>query len=251
MDTGGGGVNPYAPPESSVELAPPPAEIGGFLSVTPLAQAITVVMALLALFTILQDVNWLVAISVMGRVIAHESYARSELAAIDQRTRIVVLASEGLELACAVLFCFFMPRANRSVRAMGAHPLKFSPRWAAGVFFVPLLNLVAPYQAMKELWQGGDPQWDFLSWQKPLPWSFPWWWATYLLAGFARGTLASLLDLFAADQHGPSEFIAKTWAEVGTSVFRLAGAILAAVVVRAVAARLDERQRRLTAGAAP
>jgi hypothetical protein len=248
MDAGGGAVNPYAAPESPSDLAPgTPPDVGGFRSVTPLAQAITVVMALFTLFLLLQDANSMVAISVMGRVIAHQPYERSELTAIDQRARIVGLAAFGLELAAWVLFCFFMPRANRNVRAMGGGPLKFTPGWAAGVFFVPIWSLYKPYQAMKELWLGSDPEWQLTSWLKPVPRSLPWWWGLYLVQGFARGAHSSMFK----HGHGPSDFIEKSQTQVFASVFPIAAAILAAVVVRDVAARQDERQRRLTAGAAP
>ena len=55
-----------------------------------------------------------------------------------------------------MLFCLFMPRANRNARAFGSS-MSISPGWAAGWFFVPIANLWMPYQAMKEIWQGSDP----------------------------------------------------------------------------------------------
>jgi hypothetical protein len=257
IDAGGGDVNPYAAPQSSVDLARGQSpDAGGFRSVTPLARAITVVLALFTLFAILRAANSLVAVSVMGRVIAQESYERSEITAANQRARIVTVADFGLHLAAAVLFCLFMSRANRNVRAMGARRLRFTPGWAAGVLFVPIWNLWGPYQAMKELWQGSDPEWDLLSWEKAVPRSFPWWWGMYIFNGFAgglvrglhaHGTLSNLLKR----ANGPSELIDQSWGQVVDSGFRIAAAILAAVVVRQVAARQDERQRRLTAGAAP
>ena len=49
-----------------------------------------------------------------------------------------------------------MVRANRNARAFGATPLKFTPGWAAGSFFVPVVWWFWPYQAVAEAWRAAD-----------------------------------------------------------------------------------------------
>ena len=98
----------------------------------------------------------LVTIGVMRRVAAGEAVdsacsPRSTSAAEAARP-----CSGLLVLAAIVLFCLFMPRANRNARAFGA-PMSNSPGWAAGWFFVPVAFWWKPYYAMKEIWQGSDP----------------------------------------------------------------------------------------------
>lgn len=52
-----------------------------------------------------------------------------------------------------VSFLMWIHQANRNARALGAEGMKFTPGWAVGWYFVPILNLWKPYQAMKEIWQ--------------------------------------------------------------------------------------------------
>ena len=91
----------------------------------------------------LQDLNAFVTIGVMRRVIAGEDVAQAELDR-DRRCAAGAIGRAGpvapLVLA-VVLFCLFMPRANRNARAFGSL-MTTSPGWAAGWFFVPIAELV-------------------------------------------------------------------------------------------------------------
>ena len=53
----------------------------------------------------------------------------------------------------ALFYCFWIYRANKNSRAFGAQDLQFTPGWAVGSNFVPFVSLVAPYQAMREIWK--------------------------------------------------------------------------------------------------
>jgi hypothetical protein len=56
-----------------------------------------------------------------------------------------------LFIGCVVLWCMWKMRAARNIRVFNDHPYEFTPGWAVGWYFVPFLNLVRPYQAMKEI----------------------------------------------------------------------------------------------------
>ena len=62
-----------------------------------------------------------------------------------------------LFIAAVVLFCPFISRASRNARAFGAPSLRYTPWSSVGVFFVPILNLYAPYLAVREIWRASDP----------------------------------------------------------------------------------------------
>jgi hypothetical protein len=64
-------------------------------------------------------------------------------------------------------------RAHANLREAGLDELRYSPGWSVGSFFVPLLNLVVPFRAMRELhnrshgegpWQAATAVGDVTSW---------------------------------------------------------------------------------------
>jgi hypothetical protein len=59
--------------------------------------------------------------------------------------------------ATAVPFLIWFHRAHKNLPGLGERGLLFTPGWAVGFFFVPFLNLVRPFQAMREIWYGSDP----------------------------------------------------------------------------------------------
>lgn len=71
-------------------------------------------------------------------------------------TMIVTFASW---LASIVSVCIWVYLAHDNLRARGLAELRFSPGWAAGSFFVPVLNFVVPFQAMRDLYNRsiGEP----------------------------------------------------------------------------------------------
>ena len=71
--------------------------------------------------------------------------------------------------------------ANNNARARGADDMIVSPGWAVGWFFVPLLNLVMPFIAMRELWKASSNPRD---WQvAATPVLIPLWWGFWVAAG--------------------------------------------------------------------
>jgi len=68
---------------------------------------------------------------------------------------------------------FWIYRAHANLRAAGIGELAYSPGWSVGSFFVPLINFVIPFRAMRQLhnrshgeaeWEGNSPVGDVTSW---------------------------------------------------------------------------------------
>lgn len=76
-----------------------------------------------------------------------------------------------------VAFCLWVHRVYRNLPALGAVGLKYSPRWAVGGWFVPILNIWRPYQVMREIWRNTAPAgqgWDLLKI----------WWGLWLISNY-------------------------------------------------------------------
>jgi hypothetical protein len=69
----------------------------------------------------------------------------------DLRQRIVGIAGILVHILVIVYFIMWFRRAYYNLHAAGCY-LRFTEGWAAGAWFVPFLNLVRPFQIMKEIW---------------------------------------------------------------------------------------------------
>jgi len=97
-----------------------------------------------------------------------------------------LLGLAGVVQGASILFCAatFLPWWHRAYGNLG--PLQWGTRrtsagWAVGGFFVPLLNLVLPYQAGLEIWNGSVGAVRKARQQEPERWSASpvnaWWYA--------------------------------------------------------------------------
>ena len=104
-------------------------------------------------------------------------------------------------LATIVVFLMWFYRAHKNLPALGITGLEYSPGWAIGGFFIPILNLVRPYQVAKEIWDSSDPinhpshsttVGQFAAGQSNLVLT---WWITFMLSA-ALGNFAASYESF-------------------------------------------------------
>jgi hypothetical protein len=88
--------------------------------------------------------------------------------------------------ASLIPFLTWIYRANSNARSLGASGMEFTPGWSVGWFFVPLANLVKPYQVMRELWRTSSNPGDWKGEPVPAKIGAWWgaWWAVFLLSSF-------------------------------------------------------------------
>jgi hypothetical protein len=75
-------------------------------------------------------------------------------------------------------FVEWLYQSRVNLRAFGVRRLRYPRGWALGAFLVPALNLVRPYQVVREVWQASDPGIrDPFAWNQVRPgWLLPAWW---------------------------------------------------------------------------
>jgi heme/copper-type cytochrome/quinol oxidase subunit 2 len=56
----------------------------------------------------------------------------------------------------AIVYLVWLYRVSANQRPLGVSRPKYSPGWAIGGWFVPFLNLVRPYQVVREIWDTGS-----------------------------------------------------------------------------------------------
>ena len=109
-------------------------------------------------------------------------FTEAEGSANDMREASVAGLTGLLVLATLIVFGRWIVLAHRNLPALGAQYLEYRPGWAVGWFFIPILNLWKPFQAMRSLWQYSH------SVHKPdlqdSTWVLGVWWALWLIHSF-------------------------------------------------------------------
>jgi hypothetical protein len=127
-----------------------------------------------------------------------EEAALAAATASDWNQMVVGLFQLVIAVATGIVTLRWIHRANWNARALGAARLDFTPGWSVGWYFVPLMNLWKPYQAMKQIWQASAQPRD---WQvQPIPAVLGWWWFLWVIstllgnASFRAGMRGEELD---------------------------------------------------------
>lgn len=104
-------------------------------------------------------------------------------------TSIASLLWLALAVIAPIVVLMWVYRAHANLRLHRLDGLNYSPGWAVGSFFVPLINLVVPLRAMRELcnrsfgeseYQAHEPVGDVSSW-----------WTCFVVGGLLLSYLAS------------------------------------------------------------
>jgi len=130
-------------------------------------------------------------------------------------------------LALAIVsFCFWVYRANRDARELGASRMFFSPAWAVAVGFIPVVNLIGPYRAVKEIYQASSTT-SGGAWRvEPVPILLPMWWGFWILS--LAWNLVPYTTLTASSA---------VWGQAILEVLRASAALLLIIVVRTIERR--------------
>jgi hypothetical protein len=92
---------------------------------------------------------------------------------------IVGLLQSGLGIVTGIIFLKWIYRAYKNIQGFGAEGLRFSPGWAVGYYFIPILSLIRPVQVMSEIWRASDDPKDWP--RRPGSWLIASWWTLFLL----------------------------------------------------------------------
>jgi hypothetical protein len=155
-----------------------------------------------------------------GIFITHEAAV-----AHDTRHAAIVWGQWASFLLCAPLFLLWLHRAYANLKTVRGVDTAFTPGWAVGYWFIPIVNLVRPYQIVKELWTKAHLATTGTSSAR-----VSLWWAAYLGAGVAARLTAS----FASTAHGLADSITIAFMNAGSDALRLLAGLLIIALIRDV-----------------
>jgi Domain of unknown function (DUF4328) len=214
----------------------------------PLATRAKWTVALLAVaiavdaFAVFSDIR---EIQLMNRLIEGDFPSLDELDASDTRQGIAGLLELATLIAVVVAFLMWFSRAYKNLAALGATGFRFTPGWAVGAWFVPILNLWRPKQIANDIWRASDPAAppeQGSAWRdRATPAVLTIWWIVWIFSGY----LGNLTTRLAFEGDGATDVRDADYADLGALVLDAAAAVLAIVVVRSMTRRLDERAANL------
>jgi hypothetical protein len=234
--------NAYASPQAEVPNVPAvPRERQNFRPYLPIGRRAKAAMIFLALGIVMDlavMASTVMEIDLLKRMndanAAEDQPTQAEIEANDNRQMAIGLTMIGVFIPTVVLFCMWIYRAHWNLPALGAAQLKYTPGWAAGAFFVPILNLFRPYQITKEIDLNSDPS--------PDPRSSPLigvWWTAWLVTNFS----ARASERMTSKAETLDSILAADYATIGALAIEIVAAVLAILVVR----RISRNQESLYA----
>lgn len=182
----------------------------------------------------------------ISRVVDGQRVPLSDLQSIDDRVGAASTVYTITLILSVITFLLWFSRAYRNLGALGVRELRYSPAWAVGSWFVPILSLFRPKQAINDIWRASDPDREAAIAEpgkgavSPL---LHWWWAIWLLSNWV-GTLAVRLSFEHANPT-PTELKSEAMAYLLADIADIAAGVLAILVIRALTERQSRRLTRL------
>ena len=162
------------------------------------------------------------------------TFTNEEGLANDSRQATIAMVGVTVYLITSIPFLMWIYRANLNCRGFGANEMKFTPGWSVGYFFIPFVNLVRPYQAMKQIWQASH---DPMNWQlQPVSPILGWWWALWILSNI----MGHLTNSFAQRADTIDNLINSTRISIASDVTGVALSLVAIAMVRKIFQKQEE-----------
>lgn len=163
-----------------------------------LSSALKVLLILQGLAVLLSLWSDSVQLELLERIARGGEFTPEEADDNDARQFLVGMVALGVILPCGIVFLRWLYLASRNVHEE-TQGMRFTPGWTVGWYFVPVLNLWKPYQAMVELFRASNPDAQpGRAWQDASrPAFLPLWWMLWIVAHAANN--AVLRGIFRAD----------------------------------------------------
>lgn len=235
--------NPYAPSASSLQGVPEGIAredaTTGFRDLSGTSRKLAVLLLIGAGLHVLGLVSALMQLNLL----THPPYTHAQATANDLRERLMNSGQLILFLITAIVFGRWIYLAQKNLPELGARYLRFGPGWSVGVFFVPVLNLWAPYQAMRDLAKASrEPR----TWHlEDTPVLIIVWWILWLLTQVIGNSMLNSIG----SAHTIDQLETVTVLEIASAVLSVPLYLLACYIVRRIWRDQSESFAQISRGA--
>lgn len=216
-----------------------PDEPASFRSVSGIARWLIILLVAGALIDAVAVVSTLSQVALLQEVTRTRTLADGAAEANDVRQRMIASCQVVLYLVTAVIFLRWISRAYRNLGALSTWKTAFSPGWAIGSWFVPIINLVRPFRIVRETWWVStfplDADRSIEGYKPDAPAAMTAWWAMYLITA----VLGQMVFRFSSAATTLPELLDLSYLSIVSDAAGIPTAILAIHVVRLISSRQD------------
>ena len=227
--TSAGSAYPVAPPRP-------------YISVATRSTWTLIFLAALAATIFASFISTIVEIGLLQRIADGEFVNQADRLANDDRQAAIAGFMIFGFVATVIAFCFWIHGASSNLGVLGADGRRFSPGWAVGWWFVPFMNLVRPYQVVKEIWQGSNPktlaQGNANWFSAPVTMVLGWWWGIWMLSNLINN---GVTRVWLNDGNDVDQLIAADYASLLGDGLTIVAAGLAFYLVRRITANQETK----------
>lgn len=180
-----------------------------------------------------------------GRIGAAAEVTLAEAELSDGISAVLGLVDLAILIGTGITFLMWFHRVRANLPALGITDARWSPGWAVGWWFVPIMSLFRPYQVAAEIWRASDPAATPEDWRSrsvdPL---LGWWWGVFI-ASVVTGQISFRMWM-RVDENTAAGFMQNlALVDAVTASINVAGAILAVRIIREIERRQVERAQLL------
>ena len=210
-------------------------------------------VALLIVTCVVYGLHMLVTFGVLDMVSRQEAgqfVSQVELDDIVQGLDGMTILLFFVYIPTVVSFLMWLHRASRNLQSLGSYNQRFSPGWAVGWWFIPIMWFFRPYQVVAEVWRGSNPNAPLdVDWKRgAVSALLGWWWGLWIVqnlspfvGGYSFG-FAGSFDLDLTPSSGALQL------DLLSSALAILAGVLAILVVLQITRRQEEKHIRVAAG---
>jgi uncharacterized protein DUF4328 len=155
-------INPYAAPQVPEAPPPPPTtdkplQWRPYVSARGKATFATGATAIQLILQVIMVGSFFAQLSLLQGGLVGGGIDQAAADANDRRQLMLAVLLIIAALVSLITLLVWIYAAHANLPALGARDLEFTPGWSVGWFFIPIMNLFKPYQAVREIWQNSDP----------------------------------------------------------------------------------------------
>jgi len=215
-----------------------------FAAIDGLAKWVAGIFIIFLILDIIAVVSGYAQAELLNRAISGETITWIEAMSNDTRQALIGFAQIALFFASAIVFLIWIHRAHRNLPSLGATDLRFTPGWAVGWFFVPIMSLFRPYQVASEICRASAPSVDTTdgtAWKSAATSPIVgWWWALFLISNFVSYIVIRIS--FTSEEL--PDLLASTYAYMVSDTIDVIGIIITILMVRRIS-QFQETKNKL------
>ena len=222
-----------------------------FRPVSKIANWVSGVFIILAILNVIAVASGYAQADLLNRAIAGETITLAEATSNDSRQALIGFGQTALYIAAAISFLIWIHRAHKNLTSLHVTDLRFTPGWAVGWFFIPIMSLFRPYQVASEIYKASDPNVgateDGTSWKNVT--TSPvvgLWWAFFLISNFI-GQIA-LRTIFSGEEL--SDLLTSTNVYMVSDAIDIVGIIITIFMVQRISQYQEAKHSLIVAESA-